>query len=213
MWNGFRLFFMAALGVAVCSLAARGADDPKNDDKTPSRSNSRQPTASRLRGASIPPHPRARPKPRKRPYCFYTTSMPKRGGSSNQPGWDELAKTITERRLLRPQIRLPRLRQQHERQLLVLEGNVTTANMSAAAHKAKPPSTISHKDFDANRRRILSLSGQRHRRRQGIPGPTQRRGQANTSSLIVIGAGEGATLGAMWMASEWHRQKSERHRR
>jgi len=32
-------------------------------------------------------------------------------------------------------------------------------------------------------------------------------GQANTSSLIVIGAGEGATLGAMWMASEWHRQR------
>jgi hypothetical protein len=34
------------------------------------------------------------------------------------------------------------------------------------------------------------------------------RGTVNTSSLVVIGAGQGATLGAMWMASEWHRQKA-----
>jgi alpha-beta hydrolase superfamily lysophospholipase len=29
----------------------------------------------------------------------------------------------------------------------------------------------------------------------------------NTSNLIVIGAGQGATLGALWMAAEMHRQK------
>jgi pimeloyl-ACP methyl ester carboxylesterase len=32
-------------------------------------------------------------------------------------------------------------------------------------------------------------------------------GLGNTSSVIVIGAGEGATLGALWMEAEWHRQK------
>ncbi|HEY7426563.1 MAG TPA: alpha/beta fold hydrolase [Gemmataceae bacterium] len=31
--------------------------------------------------------------------------------------------------------------------------------------------------------------------------------EINTSNLIVIGAGEGATLGALWMAAEMHRQK------
>lgn len=30
-------------------------------------------------------------------------------------------------------------------------------------------------------------------------------GEANTKNLILIGAGEGATLGALWMASEWRR--------
>jgi hypothetical protein len=30
-------------------------------------------------------------------------------------------------------------------------------------------------------------------------------GDLNVSQLIVIGAGEGATVGALWMASEWHR--------
>ena len=34
MWNGFRLFFLAALSVAVCSLATRGADDPKKDENS-----------------------------------------------------------------------------------------------------------------------------------------------------------------------------------
>ncbi len=34
-------------------------------------------------------------------------------------------------------------------------------------------------------------------------------GEANTSNLVVIGAGEGATLGALWMASEWRRVQCE----
>ena len=32
-------------------------------------------------------------------------------------------------------------------------------------------------------------------------------GDVNTSSVFVIGAGQGATLGALWMDTEWHRQK------
>jgi hypothetical protein len=33
-------------------------------------------------------------------------------------------------------------------------------------------------------------------------------GELNSSNLIIIGAGEGATLGAMWMAAEWKRQRA-----
>ncbi len=33
-------------------------------------------------------------------------------------------------------------------------------------------------------------------------------GELNVSQLIVIGAGEGATLGALWMSSEWHRHRA-----
>ncbi|MFM7097802.1 hypothetical protein EBX93_11815 [bacterium] len=34
-------------------------------------------------------------------------------------------------------------------------------------------------------------------------------GEANSSNIVVIGAGEGATLGALWMASEWRRLPCE----
>ena len=34
-------------------------------------------------------------------------------------------------------------------------------------------------------------------------------GEVNTSSLFVIGAGEGATVGALWMASQWHLRKGD----
>lgn len=33
-------------------------------------------------------------------------------------------------------------------------------------------------------------------------------GELNTSNLIVIGAGDGGTLGVMWMISEWRRKKA-----
>ena len=34
-------------------------------------------------------------------------------------------------------------------------------------------------------------------------------GEVNTSSLFVIGAGEGATVGTLWMASQWHLEKAD----
>jgi pimeloyl-ACP methyl ester carboxylesterase len=204
MWNGFRLFFTAALGVAVCSLAARGADDPKKDDDTSKAVQIETTDGVTLEGRFYTAAPTGKAK--EATVLLLHNINAKAGGSSNQPGWDELAKKL----------------QANGYSVLKFDfrgfGNSTSVSSSfwkenynmrnvRGANKARPPSTISHKDFDANASEyypylvndIAAAKGYLDRRNDA--------GQANTSSLIVIGAGEGATLGAMWMASEWHRQR------
>jgi pimeloyl-ACP methyl ester carboxylesterase len=205
MWNGFRLFFMAALSVAVCSLAARGADDPKKDDDTSKAVQIETTDGVTLEGRFYTAAPQGKAKAKEATVLLLHNINAKTGGSSNQPGWDELAKKL----------------QADGYSVLKFDfrgfGNSTnvspqfwkeTYNRNVrGASKAKPPSTISHKDFDNIAGEyypylvndIAAAKAYLDRRNDA--------GQANTSSLIVIGAGEGATLGAMWMASEWHRHK------
>ncbi len=75
------------------------------------------------------------------------------------------------------------------------------------ALKAKPPSTITHKDFDHIAGEYYPYLVNDVAAAKAYLDRRNDAGQANTSSLIVIGAGEGATVGALWMASEWHRQR------
>jgi pimeloyl-ACP methyl ester carboxylesterase len=205
MWNGFRLFFMAALSVAVCSLAARGADDPKKDDDKDSKAVQFETTDGvTLEGRFYTAAPEGTAKA-KEATVLLLHNISKTGGGSNQPGWDDLAKML----------------QKNGYSVLKFDfrgfGNSTNVSSSfwkesynknvRGANKPKPPSTISHKDFDQISGEyypylvndIAAAKGYLDRRNDA--------GQANTSSLIVIGAGEGATLGAMWMASEWHRKR------
>jgi hypothetical protein len=206
MWNGFRLFFMAALSVAVCSLTTRGADDPKKDDDSSKPVQFETIDGVQLEGRFYAAAPEGKAKAKEATVLLLHNVNAKTGGSSNQPGWDELAKKL----------------QADGYSVLKFDfrgfGNSTSVSSSfwkesynarnvRGANKAKPPSTISHKDFDANASEyypylvndIAAAKAYLDRRNDA--------GQANTSSLIVIGAGEGATLGAMWMASEWHRQR------
>jgi alpha-beta hydrolase superfamily lysophospholipase len=74
-----------------------------------------------------------------------------------------------------------------------------------AYHKGvKPAESIDQKDFPlgyypALINDIAAARAYLDRRNDGR--------DVNTSNLVVIGAGEGATLGALWMAAEMHRQK------
>jgi pimeloyl-ACP methyl ester carboxylesterase len=205
MGNGYRLFFMAALCAAVCSLAARGADDPKNDDHSkPVQFDTID--GVQLEGRFYAAAPIGKAKAKEATVLLLHNINSKTGGSSNQPGWDELARML----------------QDDGYSVLKFDfrgfGNSTNvspqfwkelynSNNVRGGTKAKPPSTISHKDFDNKAAEyypylvndIAAAKAYLDRRNDA--------GQANTSSLIVIGAGEGATLGAMWMASEWHRHK------
>ena len=203
MWNGFRLFFLASLSVAVCSLAVRGADDPKKDE------NSKPVQFDTVDGVTLDGrfYPAgAQAKSKEATVLLLHNINAKTGGSSNQLGWDDLAKLL----------------QSNGYAVLKFDfrgfGNSTNVSPSfwthrynsryvRGANKARPPSTIAHKDFDNNASEyypylvndIAAAKAYLDRRNDA--------GQANTSSLIVIGAGEGATLGAMWMASEWDRQR------
>jgi pimeloyl-ACP methyl ester carboxylesterase len=205
MGNGFRLFFTAALGVALCSLAARCADDPKGDDTSkPVQFDTTD--GVQLEGRFYAPAPTGKAKAKEATVLLLHNINAKTGGSSNQPGWDELAKKL----------------QEDGYSVLKFDfrgfGNSTSVTSQfwkeaynrdnvRGGKSTKPPSTINHKDFD-------SLSGQYYpylvndiAAAKAFLDRRNDAGQANTSSLIVIGAGEGATLGAMWMASEWHRQR------
>ena len=64
----------------------------------------------------------------------------------------------------------------------------------------RSPDTIDHKDFDAWPRYYPYLVNDSSPPRPSSTGRTTR-ATVNTSSLFVIGAGEGATVGALWMAS------------
>src|SRR5581483_8852753 len=74
------------------------------------------------------------------------------------------------------------------------------------ASKAKPPETIDHKDFAANY--YPTLVNDIAAAKAYLDRRNDLNKDVNSSNLIVIGAGEGATLGAMWMASEFHRSRS-----
>jgi hypothetical protein len=69
-----------------------------------------------------------------------------------------------------------------------------------------PPTAIDHKDFNVNYypnlvHDIAAAKAYLDRRNDEA--------EVNTSSMIVIGAGEGATLGALWMASECRRYRDK----
>jgi pimeloyl-ACP methyl ester carboxylesterase len=67
---------------------------------------------------------------------------------------------------------------------------------------ANPPETIDQKDFLPSYYPVLTLDV------AAAKAYLDRRndnGDLNASNFVLIGAGEGATVGAIWLASEWHR--------
>jgi hypothetical protein len=79
-------------------------------------------------------------------------------------------------------------------------------NSQALRGAARMSATIDHKEFPPQYyptlvNDISAAKSYLDRKNDG--------GEVNTSNLIVIGAGQGATLGAMWMASSCHLQKDK----
>jgi pimeloyl-ACP methyl ester carboxylesterase len=78
-------------------------------------------------------------------------------------------------------------------------------NRIRAPRKADPPDTIDQKDFPAQYypylvNDIAAAKAYLDRKNDAR--------DVNSSNLVVIGCGEGATLGALWMASEWKKKKA-----
>jgi hypothetical protein len=70
--------------------------------------------------------------------------------------------------------------------------------------KKNPPATIDEKDFSANYFLTLVNDIAAARAYLNIKNDAN---EVNSSNIIVLGAGQGATLGALWLASELRRQK------
>jgi pimeloyl-ACP methyl ester carboxylesterase len=125
---------------------------------------------------------------------------PRKGGGSHQDGWDTLAAKL----------------QAEGYAVLSFDfrgfGNsksVTSAfwnhpiNLSLKGARSKPDS-IDQKDFPVGY--YLALVNDIAAARAFLDRKNDAR-ELNTSNLIVIGAGDGATLGALWMAAEMRRQR------
>jgi hypothetical protein len=129
----------------------------------------------------------------------------KKGGGSHQDGWDTLAAMLQKEgyavlsfdfrgfggsKSVSPKFWAP---QNRHNQVLLRGGR-------------KPPDSIDEKDFPANYYSFLVNDIAAARAFLDRRNDAQ---EVNTSNLIVIGAGEGATLGALWMAAECRRQKDK----
>jgi len=126
------------------------------------------------------------------------------GGDSKQDGWDRLAQDL-----------------QKNYAVLTFDfrghGNSTSVDPAfwkypqnqgiRGAGSAKPKATISYKDFQTSYypRLVDDIAAAK-----AFLDRKNDANECNSSSIIVIGAEEGATLGAMWMASEFSRHKVTR---
>lgn len=69
---------------------------------------------------------------------------------------------------------------------------------------ARPPKTISHKDFLPTYLPMLANDVAAARAFLDVQNDA---GECNSANVVVVGAGEGATVGALWLASEGHRHR------
>jgi pimeloyl-ACP methyl ester carboxylesterase len=127
----------------------------------------------------------------------------RKGGNSHSDGWDDLAEAL----------------QKDGYSVLSFDfrgfGESKTVSKSfwmhphninlPGARRLPQPETIDHKTFPANYFPVLVndiAAARAYLDRQNDLKIV------NSSNLIIIGAGEGATLGALWMAAEFHRARA-----
>jgi hypothetical protein len=121
------------------------------------------------------------------------------GGNRQQKGWDELAQALSK-----------------EFSVLSFDfrghGDSTTVNPSfwvgsnaqLIKNAAKKPGKISYKDFAPNYMPMLAndvAAAKRYLDQQNDAGA------CNSSNMVVIGAEEGAAIGALWINTEWQRKR------
>src|SRR5207247_7667436 len=130
----------------------------------------------------------------------------KTGGSSHQDGWDDLAKKLSAEGYSVLSFDFRGFGNSHSISPGFWDPSKNPHNVKYVngANKAAQPTSIDHKDFDSNASRYYPYLVNDIVAAKSFLDRRTDQGQANTSNLVVIGAGEGATLGAMWMASQWH---------
>jgi hypothetical protein len=123
----------------------------------------------------------------------------KYGGNRQQKGWDELAEALSkEFSVLSFDFR------GHGDSTTVNQSFWVGSNATMIKNAAKKPNKISYKDFSANYLPMLAndvAAAKRYLDQQNDAGA------CNSSNLVIIGAEEGAAIGALWISTEWQRQR------
>jgi alpha-beta hydrolase superfamily lysophospholipase len=206
----FRLALACALGVAVSALAgARAAEDPPKKDKDKDKGTSQDvrfdaADGVELHGTYYPPDPAAKAKSA---CVLLLHNFDKaKGGNSHQEGWEALATDLQKDgyAVLSFDFR------GHGDSKNVKEAFWNSVknphNINYVKTAAKAPDTIDRQDFAGNAASyfpyfVNDVAAAKDWLDNNAGGASGR--------LIVIGAGEGATVGALWMSSECHRQRAK----
>jgi pimeloyl-ACP methyl ester carboxylesterase len=125
------------------------------------------------------------------------------GGNRQLSGWDDLAQRLTADFA----VLSFDFRGHGDSQSVGTEFWRTPANM-AIKGASRMPSKISYKDFPPSYLPMLANDVAAARRYLDRQNDT---GACNSSNIVVIGADEGAALGALWMASEYQRPRLVRN--
>jgi pimeloyl-ACP methyl ester carboxylesterase len=130
----------------------------------------------------------------------------KKGGSSQDEGWGDLAIELNQKGYSVLTFDFRGFGDSKEVDPEFWKGHKHNNPTMIKVRMAKPPTTISHTNFTA--RYLPYLVNDIAAAKAYLDRQNDQK-SCNTSSLIVIGAGEGATLGAMWMANETRRRKDK----
>ncbi|MFO0877661.1 MAG: hypothetical protein U0840_09920 [Gemmataceae bacterium] len=128
----------------------------------------------------------------------------KKGGSSQQEGWSDLAAALQEAGY--PVLTFDFRGFGESKEVNPDEFWKESQNTNLVRGGVKKPSQIDHKNF--NPRYIPYLVNDIAAAKAYLDRQNDQKA-CNTSSLIVIGAGEGATLGSLWLAHEARRRKDK----
>jgi len=128
---------------------------------------------------------------------------PRKGGSRSQDGWDSLGA-----HLQRDGYAALSFDFRGFGDSKTVDKNKFWAHKQNALARRGPKLTdaIDHKNFQANYYPYLANDIAAAR---AFLDDRNDAGECNTSSIVVIGAGEGATLGALWMESEFYRRRQK----
>jgi hypothetical protein len=204
----FRLLFVGALALAgFVTAGARGADDPKKDKDD----NSKPVKFSTIDGVTLegtffPADPQPPEKKKDATVLMLHAFDRTKGGDSGTDEWQHLAKEFQKRGYSVLTFDFRGYGNSHTvdvRDFWDLTKNPHNRVVKGAEKIPNPPETIRWEDFKGHPEYYPYLVNDVAAAKEFL----DRRPDADSSNLIVVGAGEGATLGAMWMASEWHRQR------
>ena len=199
MRNGFRLFLMAALGAAACVCTARAGDGDRVTFDTLD--------GVTLDGTFFKSDPQAPAKDKNATVLILHNFDKKNGGSSHQDGWDDLAKQLSSEGYSVLSFDFRGFGNSHSVSKEFwdpIKGRYNREAMSHLANRNPPPDTIDHKDFDGMAGDYYPYLVNDVVAAKSFLDRQTDKGLANSSNLVLVGAGQGATVGAMWMASQWH---------